>query len=607
MIRPSILWRLYAGYVVVILISTTIAGILVGRQVTDNALNELQVSLTVRSEMLAELSRDTLMLAAPKQKLSELQNIIGMLGEKSKSRLTVIRANGVVIADSRESPVNMDNHKDRPEIIGARESGKSTTIRFSQTVSQNMSYIARRVDSSQGVLGFVRVSIPLQYIEERKTQLRWLILIGAMFSSAAALVLGFYFAKRFTDPLRDMTEIASEISRGNYERRVSVNHKDELSVLATALNRMARSSADRVMEVTTERNRLAKVLTSMAEGVIAIDSDRRIIHINHAALKLLENDLELTNSTLPDPSKYNLVWEDIRVPEIIDSVARAFKSGLLITSLVKRANINQDHVVDIKVSPIIDQYNVVSGAVVVLNDVSELFRLERVRRDFVSNASHELKTPITAIRGLTETILDDPSMDEGTQQRYLKKITTQSMRLSMLVADLLSISRFEAVESQKLLDLVDMQELVKRSVATAMPASEAKNLEISYRFDNGVSEIKPIARGDVQSLNQVVDNLLDNAITYTPDNGRISISLSVIEEEIHIKVIDTGIGIEKIAQQRIFERFYRVDSARSKNIGGTGLGLSIVKNIVEQHGGTVTVESTPSLGSTFKMILPLSK
>ena len=253
--------------------------------------------------------------------------------------------------------------------------------------------------------------------------------------------------------------------------------------------------------------------------------------------------------------------------------------------------------------------NTVTGAVLVLNDVSELASLERIRRDFVANASHELKTPITAIRGLTETMIDDPLMNDETRLRFIRKISIQSMRLSVLVTDLLAISRLEAVQSEQKRDLIDMKDLVKRSVSSAISASVEKqqDLRFDFRVDDASQDSKLITMGDMQSLSQIVDNLLDNAIKYTPPGGRIDVSLIAINELIHLQVADTGIGIENLAQQRIFERFYRVDKARSRDLGGTGLGLSIVKNIAEQHGGTVQLESALGVGSTFTITLPLAR
>lgn len=468
-----------------------------------------------------------------------------------------------------------------------------------------MSYLARRVDSDRGILGFVRVSIPLQDIEQKTTHLWWLILLGAASSSLAALVIGFYFAKRFTDPLRDMTEIAGAISQGDYQRRISVSHKDELGTLAEALNSMARSSAERLMEITTERNRLAKILSSMVEGVIAIDSDRRVIHANHAAINLLATVPRGSHTGNMNMTSSDLAWEDIRVPAIIEAVDNAFDSGEVVMVQMHRAEIHNDQVVDIHVSPLMDENRAVTGAVLVLNDVSELANLERVRRDFVANASHELKTPITAIRGLTETMLDDPSMDDETRLRFVERISAQSMRLSVLVTDLLAISRLEADQAEQKHDLIDMQELVKRSVSAAKAACVEKQLELSLDPDDTISDMKAMTVGDMQSLSQMVDNLLDNAVKYTPSGGRVSVRLTASDHQIQLQVSDTGIGIDNLARQRIFERFYRVDKARSRDLGGTGLGLSIVKNIAEQHGGAVQLESELGVGSTFTVTLPL--
>ena len=402
-----------------------------------------------------------------------------------------------------------------------------------------------------------------------------------------------------------MTEIAGAISQGDYQRRISVSHKDELGTLAEALNSMARSSAERLMEITTERNRLAKILSSMVEGVIAIDSDRRVIHANHAAINLLATVPRGSHTGNMNMTSSDLAWEDIRVPAIIEAVDNAFDSGEVVMVQMHRAEIHNDQVVDIHVSPLMDENRAVTGAVLVLNDVSELANLERVRRDFVANASHELKTPITAIRGLTETMLDDPSMDDETRLRFVERISAQSMRLSVLVTDLLAISRLEADQAEQKHDLIDMQELVKRSVSAAKAACVEKQLELSLDPDDTISDMKAMTVGDMQSLSQMVDNLLDNAVKYTPSGGRVSVRLTASDHQIQLQVSDTGIGIDNLARQRIFERFYRVDKARSRDLGGTGLGLSIVKNIAEQHGGAVQLESELGVGSTFTVTLPL--
>ena len=239
---------------------------------------------------------------------------------------------------------------------------------------------------------------------------------------------------------------------------------------------------------------------------------------------------------------------------------------------------------------------------IVLNDISEVANLERVRRDFVANASHELKTPITAIRGLTETMLDDPNMEDEVKNRFVERVSAQSMRLSVLVSDLLTISRLESDLSEKNTHAFDLQELVKRSISAVKSTCHEKQLELEFEPDDASC----LFEGDAQSISQLVDNLMDNAIKYTPAGGKISVRLSRTADLLQLEVEDTGIGIEAQAQQRVFERFYRVDKARSRDLGGTGLGLSIVKHIAEEHGGSVQLDSQPGRGSRFIVKFPLT-
>ena len=603
MITSRILWRLYAGYVAIILISTIIVGLLVGQQVASNGMDEIEKSLTIQSEMLAELSRSALARDVTTTKIDDLQETIRVLGRKSGSRLTVVRSDGKVLADSQESPENMDNHSGRPEIAGARKTGHSSSTRFSQTLSQNMRYLAKRVDEGDALLGIVRVSVALNDLERKATQLWWLVLLGATTSAVAALVLGFYFAKRFTDPLRSMTDIAEAISQGDYDRRLSVIHKDEIGTLAEAFNRMARSSAERVLEITTERNRLARILASMVEGVIGIDAERRVIHANDAARNMLGPDgLGQDGShDSHDHERQELLWEDVRIPEVIQAVEEAFETQRVAKMQVQRVGVGHDLIVDVHVSPLLTGLEV-SGVLIVMNDISEVANLERVRRDFVANASHELKTPITAIRGLTETMLDDPNMEDEVRNRFVERVSAQSMRLSVLVSDLLTISRLESDLSEKNAHAFDLQELVKRSISAVKSTCHEKQLELEFEPDDASC----LFEGDAQSISQLVDNLMDNAIKYTPPGGKISVRLSRIADLLQLEVEDTGIGIEAQAQQRVFERFYRVDKARSRDLGGTGLGLSIVKHIAEEHGGTVQLDSEPGRGSRFVVKFPLA-
>ena len=630
MLRSRLFWQLYAGYIAVIVTSTIIVGILVSRQVTENGMEEIHHSLAVRSELLAQIARPVLNNSMLQQeqdrgnasKLAALQKTIVQLGLKTDSRLTIITGTGTVLADSQESPQNMDNHSQRPEIIDAGDRGFSTTSRLSQTLQQQMIYRALRITENEDILGFVRVSLPLTIIDQKLALLRLIVLFSASISALVAIILGFYFARRFSDPLTKMTEVAEAISQGNYNRRINVQQRGEVGKLAQAFNRMARSSEQRMAEITTDRNRLAKIFAGMVEGVISVDQDQNIIHINQAAADLL--DLSIA-TCINKP-----IWEEVRIQEINNALEQAIKNRGIVKTQMRRSSEAEDIVIDIYAatlgngdesdfgnsgfsnSDFINSDSINSGsinsdmasvgAVIVLHDISELDRLARVRRDFVANASHELKTPITAIRGLSETILDDVDMEEDTRREFIGKMHAQSLRLSALVTDLMAISRFESGHHDQSFQPVDLAMIARQSAAAALIPCRQKQLTLT----TDVADSKITVNGDSQALSQLIDNLVDNAIKYTPQSGTIFVNLSIDGDSARLVVKDTGIGISPQYQQRIFERFYRVDKARSRELGGTGLGLSIVKNIAEQHGGSVSIDSQLASGTTFTVIFPLA-
>ncbi|MFT7186203.1 MAG: two-component system phosphate regulon sensor histidine kinase PhoR [Pseudohongiellaceae bacterium] len=604
MFRSQLFWRFYAGYIVIILISTLIVGALVSQQVEENNMLEIKHSLAISSELLAEVAKPTLVNASlylsGSDYLKPLQQKIVLLGQKTESRLTVIDSQGLVIADSQETPQNMDNHNFRPEIIAARAHGFSTVSRFSQTLRQKMVYRAQRVDDGNVILGFVRVSLPVHNIDQKLSLLRLNVIYGAAIAAFSALILGFFFVKHFLSPIVRMTEVAESISKGDFNRRIEINQRDEMGLLARAVNRMALSSSQRMEEITEDRNRLAGILTGMVEGVIYVDENQLIQHINQAAL----NMLSLSKLTCLDKP----IWEQVRIEEITTAVEKAIDTGQVVkTQLCNEPGQAPDHakdsVIDIYVAAILNENGRSIGVVIVLNDISEIALLERIRRDFVANASHELKTPITAIRALTETILDDEDMAPAISRRFTEKINAQSLRLSSLVTDLMTISRLESDETAKALQVLNFKKIVQNSLADIATACQDKNINVSSQLCADRVQIE----ADEQAISQLVDNLLDNAVKYTLENGKVMVSMHVNLDrtKVILDVKDNGIGISSQHQKRIFERFYRVDKARSRDLGGTGLGLSIVKNIAEQHGGTVRINSRLGEGTCFTVMLPI--
>ena len=591
MFRSKLLWQVYAGYVTIVIISTLIVGILNSRQISEEGMRDIHQSLSAHTELLAEIAK--LSLQPNNVDFKSLQQTLEQLGKNTRSRLTIIANDGIVLADSREHPEKMDNHSQRPEIIDARTQGSSTTSRYSQTLKQKMIYRALRIDQDQKPLGFVRVSLPLNRIDHRLAQSRLAVLFGAGISGIAALLIGFYFARRFTDPLIKMTENAEAIAQGDYHRRITIKQQNEIGSLAKAFNSMARNSSQRMEEITADRNRYATIFAGMVEGVISIDEHQKIIHINRTAAELLE----LSATQCINKS----IWEELRITEISQALEQAMAKKNVVKTQMRRSTEHLDQVVDIHIAVLCDNADHSIGAVIVLNDISELDHLMRIRQDFVANASHELKSPITVIRGLTETILDDDEMDPATQHRFIEKIHNQSHRLSSLVSDLLTISRLESNQDEQHFQPINYLNIIKKSIKAIEVSCQEKELSVTINLPEQNIHLL----GDEQGISQLVDNLLDNAVKYTPLGGSLLIQLEVHELTSTLRIQDSGVGISPQYQHRIFERFYRVDKARSRELGGTGLGLSIVKNIAEQHGGSVSVTSQPGQGATFKVELPL--
>ena len=421
--------------------------------------------------------------------------------------------------------------------------------------------------------------------------------VGALLPGLVLLLLslfiGYRVCHRLADRVEDMARTAHVIAQGGFDERITLAGSSTLAPLARAINDLARGSAQRVAEVTADRNRLAAIFAGMVEGVIDVDENQHIQHINEAAVQLLRIN---ARSSLKRP-----LWQEIRIKSITSALDQAMQSRDVVKSQMRLTRDRDELVVNIYAASLSSSAGQPLGAVIVLNDITEVENLSRVRTDFVANASHELKTPITAIRGLAETVLSDEEMDYDSARSFVGRIHNQSLRLSRLVSDLMAISRLESRHREDDHAPVNFSLLLRQAAQAAESAREARKQ--SLILDLAEEELK--FNADRQNLSQVLDNLIDNAIKYTPEGGEIRVSLKREANEAVLTVKDTGIGISDQYQERVFERFYRVDKVRSQSLGGTGLGLSIVKNIVEKHGGSIQLESRLGSGSTFTIRLPM--
>jgi len=591
MIRSRFFWKLYVGYVVIILTTTVIIGMSIGRQVQRDTLDQFEQSLHSQAFLLRDLAVP--FVAGPAD--STFQRRVRWLGERTATRYTVIRVDGVVIADSQKYPELMDNHGDRPEVIAAFAEGEGVSTRFSRTIGEDMMYLALPMVTRGEAVGCVRVSIPLTDVKTRLGHMRDVVSLVAAGAAVLALLIGVFVARRVIRPINRMTHVAGAIAMGDYDQRVHTERIDEIGSLADALNEMTGQLNAQFQTITNDRNKMAAILSGMVEGVVAIDRKERIVHINDAAERIL--------CVSEDECLGRHIWEATNVGEVSEALNGAMRDEKVTIGEARIATPPQEQVVQLIATPLRGANDRLAGALVVLHDVSELRQLETVRRDFIANISHELKTPLAAIRGLIETLIDDKEMDQDTHGRFLEKVGVQSARLTTLVSDLLTISRLESEDATKDFLPIDLRESVNESLRSLKPAAESKRLSLDHSMPN-----QPVGTvGDPEALRELVDNLLGNAIKYTPSGGHVRVKLGAEDGFAILEVEDDGIGIAPADQGRVFERFYRVDKARSRELGGTGLGLSIVKHVALSHGGNVSLRSAVGEGSNFRVQIPLVK
>lgn len=599
MIRSRFFWKLYAGYIAVILLTTAFVVGLAAWQLRRDWLHETEVVLRSKAALLRELALPALVReerggdAGATADPEALRRRIRVLGGEIAARLTVVRADGVVVADSEQDPSAMNNHIDRPEILAARSHGAGASTRRSETVNATMLYVALRVEDESRIVGYARAALPLVSFDTQLRELTRPVVFGAAIAALLALLLGLYASWRVTSPLSAMTDAARAIAQGQFDQRVAIAARDEVGDLARSFNTMRDELEQRVKTITTDRSRVLAILSSMVEGVVAVDGDERIVHMNAVAGALL--------GVRPEEVSGKRVWEATRFQEVNDALAQSMREATSIRSEARLVGEKRDRVIEVNAAPLRGGDGGVAGAVVVLHDVTELRRLEEVRREFVANVSHELKTPLTAIRGMVETLIDDAAIEPAKREHFLSRIHDQTLRLSALVTDLLTLSRVESRGSALERERFDLREVAAESARAVAPAMEERALA----FELSQPEEAVLVVGDRGALAQAINNLLDNAVKYTPQGGRVRLSVARAGEMACVEVRDTGIGIEPREQERIFERFYRVDKGRSRDLGGTGIGLSIVRNVARVHGGRASVESAPGQGSVFSIFIPL--
>ena len=508
----------------------------------------------------------------------------------SGARVTVITGDGLVLADSQSETQTMENHAGRPEIRQALAEGQGHSMRHSVTINRDLLYYAVRKRSETGQLFFLRFALPRQTVDSALWSFRRTLWLASLLILALAAVVTMLVSRGFSGRVDRLTAFSSRVAEGDFHPLPADGSGDALDLLGRSLNQTAARLDRTIRTLTEERNLSSAILGSMVEGVLVVNASERVAFANPGFAEILGLDLP------PQPG--SALLEVVRQTELVAAVRKVLAGEARVESEIVTGTLRQ-HFFAATVAAV--RTTEASGAVIVLHDITELRKLERVRRDFVANVSHEFRTPLTAIQGFAETLLAGAMEDPRNRTRFLGIILEHSRRLARLTEDLLMLSKMDADRLELEIQRFSVAQFVESCVETVQSRAREKDLRLSFNLPPKLPDIA----GDRRRLTEVLENLLHNAIQYTPEGGGILVTVSPGEAEVVFTVSDTGIGIPKADQSRIFERFYRVDVARSREVGGTGLGLSIAKHLVEAHGGRIWVESEVGHGSQFHFTVPI--
>ena len=586
--RPRLLWQVFIPALAILVVSELILAGLASRTVRELTLAASRDDLTSRAKLVARLVAEH---APPSDSSAAIDPLIDEIGALSNARITVVARDGKVLGDSEEDPAVMVNHADRPEIRAALSGEVGSAVRWSSTVGKEMLYVALPPDPTLGG-AVVRTAIPMVAIGTALGEFSSRLLAGAVVIGALGAALALVLSQRVIRPLEELETAASRFADGDLTFRAPVSGSEETARLAQTFNHMATQLDERFRAIAEQRNEQEAVLSSMVEGVLAVDADERVTTMNLAAGRLL--------GIAPHRALGRSIAEVTRNADIQKFVSEAGHSEDVVERELAL------HSPDIRVlqghgAKIRDSRGQRIGTVVVLNDVTRMRRLETLRRDFVANVSHELKTPITSIKGFVATLLDGAIDSPEDTGRFLEIVARHADRLTSIIDDLLSLSRIEQEDQEGALETArsGVRETLRRAMDTCATPAADRNIRLELECSEGL-----VGVFNARLLEQAVTNLIDNAVKYSDPGESVTITARRVGHITEVAVCDHGVGIEAQHIERLFERFYRVDKARSRKLGGTGLGLAIVKHIALAHGGTVHVESAPGRGSTFTLRIP---
>ena len=583
--RNRIFLKLLAAFALVIAAATVTFDFSIDHAWRDSLLQQIDLNLRQKTQMFANHVNGVgaLSLLDPKQaagspQLAGLQSIVAEDGRAAGARATIIDSQGKVWADSEADPAIMENHAQRPEFVAALKGIVGTDTRRSRTVGVSFLYVAAPVAG-----GAVRLAYPLSDVEAAVTRVRRHLFLGSLLAFIVALLISGVAARSTARRLYRIVQFADRIAAGDLAARIDETSEDEIGQVATSLDTTARHLEESFAALQTSQRQLETLLNSMQDAVIAVSADDRVQWANQTMDKLVP---QRTRKNAP-------LVETVRDPDFLTAVRGASEARKVFTA--RAASIVPGRTFDVTAAPMPG-----GGAVAVLRDLTETERIEKTRRDFIANVSHELRTPLTSIQGYTETLLDSAS-DNNHSRDFLEIIRKSALRMSRLTEDLLTLARVESGEQRFDIQPSAPADLLEEAVQSFREIARAQNVELKVEDDASAQ-----VGADPEAIHQVFSNLVDNALKYAQSGGRIVLGARPVAESVEFYIQDFGPGIPSEHLPRLFERFYRVDKARSRESGGTGLGLAIAKHIVLAHGGTIRAQSDLNHGSTFLFTLPLA-
>jgi len=579
--KSRLFLKVFGTYLGIVILSLSVVTLLVSHEIRKSSIARIEEELTTYARVI-DFSK------------KEIGPGIKQLAAISGSRATLIDPAGRVLADSEHNVAGMENHLNRPEIQEARVKGKGTATRFSQTIGVDMLYVALPLKSGPDVNGYVRLARPLYEVRHSAEKIYRSFLTAILLVVPLSLVIAFIFSFRLAAPVKAMEQFTEKLRKGDVSGTLMLRTTDEMKQLADNINYLVTELQDKIRLANEEKSKLIAAFASMTEGVLVLDNEDRIEIFNRAFRHLIASQYgDIIGKTL---------LEAFRNIELQKTLDRLKGSGKPVTQEITLGE-GTPMILDVSISA-------VKGAsgddktMIVFHDVTRLKKLEKMRVDFVANVTHEIRTPLTAILGFIETLKDGALEDRETAQRFLGIIARHAERLNRLVEDLLTLSDIELGKMNFFFESVTLSGIMENVVPIVEAKAAEKKIALSRELPDGL----PPIRADRDRLTQILLNVLENAVKFTPGSGKVAVSASAEGEEyVVVRIADTGVGIPREEISRLGERFYRVDKTRSRELGGTGLGLSIVKHLLAAHGGRMEIESQLGKGTAVSLYFPIYK